>query len=42
MKVKTEAGYAGDKEAKAVDEWEEMMAKRCRKGLSSLFGRLMR
>jgi len=32
MKVKIEAGYTGDKEAKAVEEWEEMMAKRRSKG----------
>ena len=42
MKVKTEAGYMGDKEAKAVEEREDMMAKRGGKGLSGLFGRLMR
>ena len=42
MKVKIEAGYTGDKEAKAVEEGEDMMAKRRRKGLNSLFGRLMR
>ena len=42
LKVKFEAGYAGDKEAKAVEEWEDMMAKRRGKGLSGLFGRLMR
>jgi hypothetical protein len=42
LKEKSDAGYTGDKEAKAVEEWEEMMAKRRRKGLNSLFGRLMR
>ena len=42
MKVKTEAGYTGDKEAKAVEEGEEMMAKRRRNELNSLFGRLLR
>ena len=41
MKVKIEAGYTGDKEAKAVEEWEDMMAKRGGKGLSGLFGRLL-
>jgi len=42
LKDKSEVGYTGDKEAKAVEEWEEMMAKRRRKGMNSLFGRLMR
>ena len=42
LKKKSEAGYTGDREKKAVEEWEEMMAKRHRKGLSSLFGRLIR
>jgi len=42
MKVKSEAGYTGDKEAKAVEEWEDMMAKQRRNGLNSLFERLMR
>jgi Zn-finger nucleic acid-binding protein len=42
LKEKSEAGYTGDKEVKAVEEWEEMMAKRRIKGLNSLFGRLMR
>lgn len=42
LKKKSEAGYTGDKEEKAVEEWEDMMAKRRGKGLSSLFGRLMR
>ncbi len=42
LKDKSEAGYTGDKEAKAVEGWEDMMAKRRRKGLSGLFGRLMR
>ena len=42
LKEKSEVGYTGDKEAKAVEEWEEMMAKRRRRGLSGLFGRLMR
>ncbi len=42
LKEKSDAGYTGDKEAKAVEEWEEMMAKRRIKGLNSLFGRLMR
>ena len=41
LKVKTEAGYTGDKEAKAIEEREDMMAKRRRKGLNSLFGRLI-
>jgi hypothetical protein len=39
---KTEAGYTGDKDAKAVEEWEDMMAKRRGKRLNGLFGRLMR
>jgi Zn-finger nucleic acid-binding protein len=42
LKDKSEAGYTGDKDAKAVEEWEDMMAKRRVKGLSGLFGRLMR
>jgi Zn-finger nucleic acid-binding protein len=42
LKEKSEAGYTGDKEVKAVEEWEDMMAKRRSKGLNSLFGRLMR
>ncbi len=42
LKDKSEAGYTGDKDAKAVEEWEDMMAKRRGKGLSGLFGRLMR
>ncbi|MBC8520885.1 MAG: zf-TFIIB domain-containing protein [Methanomicrobia archaeon] len=42
LKKKSDAGYTGDKEKKAVEEWEEMMAKRRGKGLSGLFGRLMR
>lgn len=42
LKEKSDAGYKGDKEAKAVEEWEDMMAKRRSKGLNSLFGRLMR
>ncbi|NQE05304.1 hypothetical protein C5S32_05480 [ANME-1 cluster archaeon GoMg1] len=42
LKDKSEAGYKGDKDAKAVEEWEDMMAKRRGKGLSGLFGRLMR
>jgi len=42
LREKSDAGYTGDKEVKAVEEWEEMMAKRRRKGLNSLFGRLMR
>ena len=42
LKDKSEAGYTGDKEAKAVEEWEDRRAKRRGKGLSGLFGRLMR
>jgi Zn-finger nucleic acid-binding protein len=42
LKEKSEAGYTGDKEAKAVEEWEEMMAKQRRRRLNSLFGRLVR
>jgi len=42
LKDKSEAGYTGDKDAKAVEEWEDMMAKRRGKGLSGLFWRLMR
>jgi len=42
LKEKSEIGYTGDKDAKAVEEGEEMMAKRRGKGLSGLFGRLMR
>jgi Zn-finger nucleic acid-binding protein len=42
LKEKSEAGYTGDKEQKAEDEWEEMMAKRRKRGLNSLFGRLIR
>ncbi|MGB7532388.1 MAG: zf-TFIIB domain-containing protein [Halobacteriota archaeon] len=42
LKDKSEAGYKGDKDAKAVEEWEDMMAKRRVKGLSGLFGRLMK
>ena len=37
LKKKSEVGYTGDKEAKAVEEWEERMAKRCGKWLSGLF-----
>jgi len=33
---------SGYKEAKAIEDWEDMMAKRRGKGLSGLFGRLMR
>ena len=40
LKEITEA--AGDKEEKAGEEWEEMMAKRRGKRLNKLFGRLMR
>lgn len=42
LKEKSEAGYTGDKEKKAEEEWEEMMAKRRKRGLNSLFGRLIR
>jgi len=42
LKKKSEAGYTGDKDAKAVEELEDMMAKQRGKGLSGLFGRLMR
>ncbi len=42
LKEKSDAGYTGDKGVKAVEEWEDMMAKRRSKGLNSLFGRLMR
>jgi len=42
LKEKSEVGYTGDKEVKAVEEWEEMMAKRRRRGLNRLFGRLIR
>jgi len=42
LKEKSDAGYTGDKEVKAVEEWEDMMAKRRSNGLNSLFGRLMR
>lgn len=42
LKKKSEAGYTGDKDTKAVEEWEDMMAKRRGKGMSGLFGRLMR
>lgn len=42
LKKKSEGGYTGDKEAKAVEEWGELMAKRRGKGLNSLFGWLMR
>jgi len=42
LKDKSDEGYTGDKEAKAVEEWEDMMAKRRGKGLSGLFGWLMR
>jgi len=42
LKDKSEAGYTGDKDAKAIEEWEDMMAKRRGKGMSGLFGRLMR
>ena len=41
LKEKSDAG-TGDKGVKAVEEWEDMMAKRRSKGLNSLFGRLMR
>ena len=41
LKEKSEAGYTGDKDAKAVEEWEEMMAKRRRNELNSLLGRLI-
>ncbi len=42
LNEKSEAGYTGDKEKKAVEEREEMMAKRRRRELNSLFGRLIR
>ena len=42
LKEKSELGYTGDKEEKAAEEWEEMVAKERRKSLNSLFGRLMR
>ena len=42
LKDKSEVGYTGDKEEKAVEEWEDMLAKRRGKGLSGLFGWLMR
>jgi hypothetical protein len=42
LKEKSEAGYTGDKEKKGEEEWEEMMAKRRKRGLNSLFGRLIR
>lgn len=42
LKEKSEAGYTGDKEKKAEEEWEEQMAKRRRRELNSLFGRLIR
>ncbi|MDI6885052.1 MAG: zf-TFIIB domain-containing protein [archaeon] len=42
LKEKSEAGYTGDKEKKAEEEWEEMMAKRRKRELNSLFGRLIR
>ena len=42
LKEKSEAGYASDKEKKAEEEWEEMMAKRRKRGLNSFFGRLIR
>jgi Zn-finger nucleic acid-binding protein len=42
LKEKSESGYTGDKGEKAVEKWEEMMAKRRKKRLNSLFGRLKR
>ena len=42
LKEKSEAGYTGDKTEKAVEEWEEILAKQRRRELNSFFGRLMR
>jgi hypothetical protein len=42
LKEKAEAGYTGDKEVKAEEEWKGMMAKRRGKRLNSLFRRLIR
>jgi hypothetical protein len=42
LKEKAEAGYTGDKEEKAGEEWEEMMAKRRGKRLNRLFRRVVR
>ena len=41
LKEKSDAGYTGDKEAKAVEEGEELMAKQRRRALNSFFGRLI-
>lgn len=42
LRLKSAAGYQGDKEAKTAEELEEWWANRRRKGLNSLFGRLVR
>lgn len=41
LKEKSEAGYTGDKEQKAEEEWEEMIAKQRKRGLNRLFGRMI-
>ena len=42
LKEESEAGYSGDKAKKAEEEWEETVAKRRKRELNSLFGRVIR